>query len=70
MKVSIFVPGPVGNLWELPQESMSDALIEAHHWEHEGKKARIAVMYEAHELAEMGHTIGMAVRNRMYEVEA
>ena len=70
MKVSIFVPGPVGNLWELPQLSMSDAIIEAHQWEREGKKARIAVMYEAHELAEMGATVGMAVRNRLYEVEA
>lgn len=70
MNVSIFVPGPVGNLWELPQESISDAIIEAHKWKNEGKKARIAIMYEEHELAEMGATIGMAARNSLYEMEA
>lgn len=70
MKISLFVPGPLGNLWELPQRSMSDALIEAQQWETEGKSARIAVMYEAHELAEMGHTVSMAVRNRVYEMGA
>lgn len=70
MRVSVFVPGPVGNLWELPQESITDAIIEAHQWGREGKKARIAVMYEEHELAEIGYTVGMSVRNRLYELEA